>query len=62
MTCEVCGNTGHSGNYCPTTQEDVMFMNDNNNNIVHKEVKHGINTLITKDVTKVILSILTNLP
>jgi hypothetical protein len=31
MTYEVCGNTGHSGNYYPTTQEDVMFMNDNNN-------------------------------
>jgi hypothetical protein len=31
MTCEVCGNTGHSGNYCPTIQEDVMFMNGNNN-------------------------------
>jgi hypothetical protein len=28
MTCEVCGNTGHLGNYYPTTQEDVMFMND----------------------------------
>jgi hypothetical protein len=31
MTCELCGNTGHSGNYCPTTQEDVMFMIGNNN-------------------------------
>jgi hypothetical protein len=31
MTCEVCGDTGHSGNYFPTTQEDVMYMNDNNN-------------------------------
>ena len=31
MTCEVCGNTGHSGNYCPTTQDDVMYMNGNNN-------------------------------
>jgi hypothetical protein len=31
MTCEVCGNTGHLGNYYPTTQKDVMFMNDNNN-------------------------------
>jgi hypothetical protein len=19
MTCEICGNIGHSGNYCPTT-------------------------------------------
>ena len=31
MTCEVCGNTGHSGNYCPETQEEVMYMNGNNN-------------------------------
>uniref|UniRef100_K4A326 CCHC-type domain-containing protein n=1 Tax=Setaria italica TaxID=4555 RepID=K4A326_SETIT len=31
MTCEVCGNTGHSGNNCPETQEDVLYMNDNNN-------------------------------
>jgi hypothetical protein len=31
MTCEVYGDTGHSGNYCPTTQEDVMYMNGNNN-------------------------------
>jgi hypothetical protein len=30
MTCEVCGDTGHSENYCHTTQEDVMYMNGNN--------------------------------
>uniref|UniRef100_K3ZZJ3 CCHC-type domain-containing protein n=1 Tax=Setaria italica TaxID=4555 RepID=K3ZZJ3_SETIT len=30
MTCEVCGNIGHSGNNCPKTQEDVLHMNDNN--------------------------------
>ena len=29
MTCEVCGNTGHSGNNCPKTQEDVNFVNNN---------------------------------
>ena len=28
MTCEVCGNTGHSGNSCPKTQEDVNFVNN----------------------------------
>ena len=32
MTCEVCGNTGHSGNDCPETREDAMFMGNNNNN------------------------------
>jgi hypothetical protein len=31
MTCEVCGDTGHSGNYCPSTQDDVMYRNGNNN-------------------------------
>ena len=30
MTCEVCGSTGHSGNNCPETHEDVNFVNNNN--------------------------------
>ena len=30
MTCEVCGNTGHSGNNCPKTHEEEMFLNNNN--------------------------------
>ena len=29
MTCEVCGNTGHSGNNCPKTQKHVNFVNNN---------------------------------
>ena len=29
MTCEVCGNTRHSGNNYPETQEDVNFVNNN---------------------------------
>ena len=29
MTCEECGNTGHSGNNCPETHEDVNFVNNN---------------------------------
>jgi len=28
MTCEVCGNTRHSRNSCPETQEDVNFVNN----------------------------------
>jgi hypothetical protein len=32
MTCEVCGTTEHSGNKCPETHEDIMYMNNNNNN------------------------------
>jgi hypothetical protein len=30
MTCEECGNTGHSRNNCPETHEDVNFINNNN--------------------------------
>ena len=32
MTCEECGNTGHMGINCPELQEDVNFINNNNNN------------------------------
>jgi hypothetical protein len=28
MTCEECVNTGHSGNNCPETHEDVNFVNN----------------------------------
>lgn len=30
MTCEVCGDIGHSGNNYPETQEDVNFINNSN--------------------------------
>jgi hypothetical protein len=30
MTYEVCGDTRHSGNNCPETQEDVNYINNNN--------------------------------
>jgi hypothetical protein len=30
MTCEECGDTGHSGNNCPEIQDDVNFVNNNN--------------------------------
>jgi hypothetical protein len=29
MTFEVCGDTGHLGNNCPETQEDVNYINNN---------------------------------
>jgi hypothetical protein len=32
MTCEICGNVGHSGNYCPETREEASFINNGNNN------------------------------
>jgi len=28
MTCEVCGEVGHSGNNCPKTHEDVTYINN----------------------------------
>ena len=28
MTCEVCGNVGHSGNDCPETHEEAAFINN----------------------------------
>jgi hypothetical protein len=30
MTCEVCGNVGHSGDNCPETQKEALFLNGNN--------------------------------
>jgi hypothetical protein len=30
MTCEVCGDVGHSGHSYPETQEDLNFVNTNN--------------------------------
>jgi len=32
MTCEECGETGHSGTICPELKEDVNYINYNNNN------------------------------
>ena len=29
MTCEECGNTGHSGSNCSKTHEDVNFVSNN---------------------------------
>ena len=30
MMCEVCGNVGHSGDNCPETEEESLFLNGNN--------------------------------
>jgi uncharacterized coiled-coil protein SlyX len=32
MTCEICGNVGHSGNDCLKTREEASFINNGNNN------------------------------
>ena len=41
MTCEVCGNTGHSRSNCPKIHEDVNFVN--NNNYFHPQQNQGWN-------------------
>jgi hypothetical protein len=30
MTCEECGNTGHLGSQCPQLEEDMNYINNNN--------------------------------
>ena len=63
MTCEVCGNVGHSSDNCPETQEEALILNGSNG-FVHKEVRGGINhARITKEVMGIrIISVLTSLP
>jgi hypothetical protein len=41
MTCEVCGNTGHSGSQCPQLEEDVNYIIINNNNQYHPQHNQG---------------------
>jgi hypothetical protein len=41
MTCEECGDTGHSGDNCPKIRDDVTFVN--NNNYYHPQQNQGWN-------------------
>ena len=41
MTCEECGDYGHSAASCPTLQEDVNFIN--NNTYYHPQQNQGWN-------------------
>ena len=41
MSCEVCGNTRHSGSNCPETHENVNFVN--NTNYFHPQQNQGWN-------------------
>jgi len=44
MTCEECGDTGHSSNLYPEMLEDVNYINNNNNNYYnHPQQIHGWN-------------------
>ncbi|WVZ76330.1 hypothetical protein U9M48_024313 [Paspalum notatum var. saurae] len=45
MTCEVCGNTGHSGNSCPETQpEDANFIGNSTNGFNGNRPQPGWNS------------------
>ena len=63
MMCEVCGNVGHSGDNCPETQEEALFLNGSNG-FRPQGGWDGINHAhITKEVMGIrILSVLTSLP
>ena len=56
MTCEECGDTGHSGNHCPEMLEDMNYIINNNNNstttttTVLDKIKVGINRGLTTHV------------
>jgi hypothetical protein len=41
MTCEECGDVGHSENNCPTIQEYVNYIK--NNNFYHPQLNQGWN-------------------
>jgi len=41
MTCEECGETGHSGTNYPELKEDVNYINYNNNNYYHPLQNQG---------------------
>ena len=32
MTCEECGESGHTGSHCPDLEEDVNYISNNNTN------------------------------
>ena len=65
MTCEECGDTGHSGNHCPEMLEDVNYIN-NYNNYYYKSpqqkikvgIKRGLTTQVIIKVTILTLIII----
>jgi hypothetical protein len=44
ITCETCGDIGHSGNNCPSAQEDVNFIGNSNPNNKGYRPKQGWNS------------------
>ena len=64
MTCEACGNVGHSVIIARKPKKRLYILMETRTGFVHKEVKGGINHAhIIKEVMRIrILLILTNLP
>jgi formate hydrogenlyase subunit 6/NADH:ubiquinone oxidoreductase subunit I len=66
LTCEECGNTGHSRSQCPQLEEDVNYIN-NNNQYRPNRIKDGFSRGPTTQVTiqviikVIILSIISHL-
>ena len=44
MTCETCGETGHTTNSCPLTQEEANFVGTNNSNNLGFHPQQGWNS------------------
>ena len=61
MTCEVCGNTEYLDNNCLETQEEAMYLN--NNNGFHPQGGHEWNNHVhfIKEKTEIQISVLTSL-
>jgi hypothetical protein len=70
MTCDICGNVGHSGNDCPETRQEASFINNGNNNGFCKTttttIEGGTRSPTSSSTNKMELTILTisiiNLP
>ena len=56
MTCEVCGNVGHSGNDCPEPHEEAAFINNGFTNqvitggITNPDSNYNSNQISFKDL------------
>jgi hypothetical protein len=66
MTCEECGNTGHSTSQCPQLEKDVNYIN--NNNQYHRiRIKDGLSrgpttqVIIQVTIKVIILPIISHL-
>jgi hypothetical protein len=61
MTCEVCGNVGHSGNDCLETREEANFFNNGNNGsaTTTTTIKGGTRGPTSRSIIKIEVTILT---